>query len=233
MLLLGDFMLYVAEFTKKKRLFQKHYIIDKNKIYITDKQKSKKKFLKSGIKNVVFGVEGAKDEIIGPFLEKAQLYDRDFALKHLENMIKEVIAFCNMTLPIEEVAIFSKMPEEIVELAYKYARVLTVVGDIKGKDMKEGVIIRYTKKMKAPPKLIISEGERKFSSVFKVPVIDLGENNVKNSMTMSIDTASFETDILPFDISMGTLLYFLKKGENIAYKATSYRKKSPDVFTFG
>ena len=57
--------MYLAKKAKKKKLFQPSYEIEDNMIYITNTNRAKKKFLKSGIRDVYFGQEFEKDCIIG------------------------------------------------------------------------------------------------------------------------------------------------------------------------
>ncbi len=223
-------LIYIGEIIQKKKIFQRHFEVAKNKVLITDRTKSKVKFLKSDIKNVVFREDLAEDNIFKSHLEKAYLYDREFVLNYLEGMMGAFIAFNKAKVPMDEIAVFSTRSEDIVKKCCRYAKVVTVIGSAKGKEMYEGVVIRYQKKMKSPPNLIINEGEKRFSSVFKVPVIDIGENPIEGSM--NINTISFEADLFDFEINLPTLIYFLKKGEIEAYRVTSYRKKSTALFTF-
>lgn len=223
--------MYIAYLTKKTKLFQPHYRIDEREIYITDTKRAKLKFLKSGIKDVYFGEEFKKDNVIGESIRAARAYDKDFVLNFLEGMIESVTEFFSYRLPYGEIAVFSP-DKKIIDIASRFTKMVSVVGFEGEDEMRDGMQIRYIKKVRTPPDLVITDGEESLSPIFRVPRINIGERCEKNPLTLTRETVSFTTDIFPHDINMGTLLYLLKAGENINYKISSYRKKCPEVFTF-
>ena len=225
-------MYYIAILQKKKRFFQKAYIIKDNKIYITNTKRAKAKFLKSDIKNVVFFEEFKKDPIIGPKLVIIQDYDGKFLQSFLEGMILCLAEFFKLTLPVGEIAICSEFSEGMLKKVLPYAKMVTIVGEDGKSNIIKGVNVRRIKKLKSPPDIIITDRKNKFSSIFKVPVIDLGENERADN-TLSYKTISFKTDLFPFEINAPQLIDFLKEHPNITYSVTSYRKKCPLLFTLG
>ncbi len=227
----GDNM-YFAEKVKKTKMFQPAFSICGNNICITDTVRAKKKFLKSGIKDVCFGEEFANDDVFVSVLKEADEYDYEFALTYLDGMIQCVTEFFGLCVPLECMGVFSD-DTRIMAICMKYAKMITVAGKKRESEVRDGVIIRYVKKIKNLPDIVITDGRDDLSPVFKVPKINLGKSKAKSSMTLSPKCISFKTNIFPFDIGMGTLLYFLKKGEKVDYEVTSFRKKTPTLFTFG
>lgn len=227
---MGDNM-YLAKKAKKKKLFQPSYEIEDSMIYITNTIRAKKRFLKSNIKDVYFGEEFEKDCIIGNFIKPVDEYDYSFLLDYLESMIIYVVKFFKLNLPLGSIAVFSK-DEKVIAICSKYAKMISVVGACRESEVRSGVIIRYVKKLKTLPDMVITQNGESLSPVFKVPRISLCENCEKSPLTLTRNTISFKTDLFPFDINMGTLVHFVKKGENIKYELSSYRKKCPVLFTF-
>lgn len=227
---MGDCMIYILKIAEKKKLFQKSFWIEDDSIFATDTARGKRRFLKSGIKNVVFDEKIAGDKVFSEYAVAAIEYDEQFAAEYIEDMIKTVAEFFKFNLPIDEIAIdsFSNLKTEILA---KYARLITLVG--KESDcVIDGVTIRAVEKLKSPPSLIIRGEGSKIPELFKVPTIDLSFNGRKNAMTLSADTVCFKTNVFPFEIGMWTLVYFLKKGEKINYELSTCRKKAPLIYTF-
>ncbi len=200
-------------------------------IYITNTNRAKKKFLKSGIKDVYFGQEFEKDCIIGNVIKPVDEYDYNFLVGYLDHMIVYVAEFFKLLLPLESIAVFSD-DERAIAICSKYAKMISVVGACRESEVRGGITIRYVKKLKTLPDMVISQNGESLSPVFKVPRINLCENGEKSPLTLTRNTISFKTDLFPFDISMGTLVHFVKKGENVHYELSSYRKKCPVLFTF-
>lgn len=222
-------MYYVAKLVKKERLFQKAYTAEGNYIYITDTKRGKQKFLKSGITNAVFGEEFKKDKIINSSLIPMRGYDRSFVLKFLEDMIRCITSFFKMQLPVDEIAIYSPMAEDILKTAVLYAKMVTIVGEEGESLCLRGVTVRKVKRLKLPPSLIITDGKLRFSPIFKVPVIDL-RNEVRTKETLSYETISFKCELLPFEIGAEEMMYILNKRGDVPYRVTSLRKKLPPLF---
>lgn len=229
--MLGDDM-YFAEKIKKTKLFQPAFSIRENNVFITDTVRAKKKFLKSGIKDVYFGDTFKNDKVFGTLLTEVNEYDYEFALSYLDGMIQCVTEFFSVALPSECIGVFSD-DERIVSVCIKYAKMIVVAGTNRESEVRDGVIIRYVKKPKNLPDIVITDGRATISPVFKVPKINLGKSADRTPMTLSAESVSFRTNLFPFEIGMGALVYFLKKGEKINYDVTSFRKKVPALFTFG
>lgn len=222
-------MYYVAKLVKKERPFQRAYTVDGNYIYITNTNRGKKKFLKSGITNAVFGEEFKKDKIMGEALIPMRGYDRSFVLGFLEDMIRCITSFFKMQLPVDEIAIYSPMPEDILKTAVLYAKMVTIVGEEGESQCLMGVTVRRVKRLRVPPCLIITEGERRFSPIFKVPVIDLG-GEVRTKETLSYETIAFECPFFPFEIGAEEMMYIINQKGDVPYSVTSLRKKLPPLF---
>lgn len=223
--------MYFAKLTKKERLFQPAYRIEEGIIYITDSQRAKKKFIKSGIKDVYFGEEFEHDDVMAGYITKIDAHDEDFMIEYLEDMIEYITVFLRKSLPYGEIGVYSSN-KEIADICTKYARMVSVVSNLGSADLKDGASIRYVKSLKAVPDLVITDGKADLSPVFNVARINLGDSAEKSPLTLSRETMSFKTSLFPFDIGVGSLLYFIKKGEKVDYSLTSYRKKCPPLFTF-
>lgn len=226
----GDDM-YLAKKAKKKKFFQPSYEIEDNMIYITNTSRAKKRFLKSDIKDVYFGQEFENDSVIGNYIKIVDEYDYDFLCEYLDSMITYVAQFFKLTLPLGSIAVFSA-DEKVIAICSKYAKMISVVGVCRESEVRGGITIRYVKKLKTLPDMVVTQNGESLSPVFKVPRINLCENGEKSPLTLTRNTISFKTDLFPFDISMGTLVHFVKKGENVKYELSSYRKKCPVLFTF-
>lgn len=222
-------MYYVAKLVKKERLFQRAYTAEGNYIYITNTKRGKKKFLKSGITNAVFGEEFKRDKIIGPAIVPMRGYDRSFILKFLDDMIRCITSFFKMQLPVDEIAIYSPMPEDILKTAVLYAKMVTIVGEEGDSQCLMGVTVRRVKRLKMPPCLIITEGKRRFSPIFKVPVIDFGDE-VRTKETLSYETIAFKCPFFPFEIGAEEMMYAINNMGDVPYSVTSLRKKLPPLF---
>ncbi len=227
---MGDDM-YLAKKAKKKKLFQPSYEIEDNIIYITNTSRAKKKFLKSDIKDVYFGQEFEKDPVIGNFIKPIDEYDYDFLLGYLDSMIVYLAEFFKLRLPCGSIAVFSE-DERIIAACAKYAKMVSVIGVCRESEVRGGITIRYVKKLKTLPDIVVTQNGESLSPVFKVPRINLCENGEKSPLTLTRNTICFKTDAFPFDISMGTLVHFIKKGVDIKYEIASFRKKCPVLFTF-
>lgn len=223
-------MIYVLRLLEKKKLFQKSFWIEDAIVFVTNTKRAKRKFLKSGIKNVVFDERVSQDCEFLKYAVVAREYDADFATEYIEDMIKTVAEFFKLSLPIDEIAIDGVLNSEIEALA-KYTRLITLVGR-KSEGVIDGVTVRTVEKLKAPPSVIIKGEGSKIPELFKVPTIDLSFNGKRNSLTLTTDTMSFKTDAFPFEIGLWTLVYFLKRGEKIDYELISCRKKTPVLYTF-
>lgn len=222
-------MLYTAKLAKKKKPFQRAYTVENDTVYITDTKRAKRRFLKSGIENVVFGEEFCNDEIIGERIEEISAYSRSLAAGYAEGMLVSLAGFLKIPLPCEEIGVFSDI--DIARMATKYAKMVSLVGE--GEDeIYNGVQIRSLRKLKAPPTLIIRE-TGSFSPVFMVPEVNFGNDGIKNPVSLSIDIISFKTDLLPYEVGMRQVMYFVEKGVPIEYEVVSFRKKTPRLFTFG
>lgn len=221
-------MLYTAKLTKKKKLFQKPYITEGNTIYITDTKRAKKKFLKSGIRNVVFGEEFYADDVFKKMIKPLYAYDKSFLMNYLDEMTEHLIHFLKIKVPVDSIALFSPKG---VSVACKYAKMVTVVSD--GEDtMIDGVSVRYVKKLKALPSMaIILPGER--GAVLPgVPMVNLDEKAIFGKTCSTWQTMSFKCSLFPFEISAQSIMYLLNRGEEMTYELSSLRKKCPTLFTF-
>lgn len=223
--------MYLAKKVKKKRLFQKSYEADGNFMFITNTKRAKKKFLKSGIRDVCFGGEFEKDGVMGKFLEVAEDYDYEFLCEYLEDMIEYMANFFKIKLPCENIALFSE-DERIIEKCVKYTKMLSVVGVCRESEIRGGVTVRFVKMLKTLPDMVISEKKESLSPIFKVPRISLGEDCERSNLTLTKNTICFKTNLFPFPISYGALVYFLKNGEKPEYEIESFRKKVPPLFVF-
>lgn len=224
----GDFMYYVGHLTKKKKFFQKPYVISGNDIYITDTKHGKRKFVKSGITNVVFCEELKENLFPGRALKPMYAYDAEFLGKFVESTVIHMISFLKMELPVEEICVFSA---DCAQIASRYAKMVTVVGE--GEDrIIDGVSIRYVKKIKTLPKLAITFSNEYPSVLQGVPCINLSENAQRSTLATTWKTMSFKCSLFPFEISAASLIYLIKTGEEFDYELTSLRKKSPTLLSF-
>lgn len=221
-------MLYTAKLTKRKKIFQPAYEIKDGTIYITNTKRAKKRFLKSGIKNVVFGKEFKADNVFGKIIKPLYAYDKSFLMDYLEEMIVHLAHFLKMSLPVDSIALFSP---EAVNVACKYAKMVTVTG--KGEDeVINGVNVRYVKKLKALPDAAIVLTEGYIPPLPGVPVVNLCENAPVGKNCSTWETMSFKCSLLPFEISAASLIYLLNENAEMTYELCSLRKKCPMLFTF-
>ncbi|MBR5535076.1 MAG: hypothetical protein IKU60_00355 [Clostridia bacterium] len=222
---MGDSMLYTAVFTKKTRLFQRAYTIDGNTVYITDTKKGRKKFLKSGIRNVVFKSEDAFSEGL---LKPLYGYDRDFIKEYLSGMTESLVSFLKPGLPLGEAVVTSK---DAADIAVRYARTVYVTD--KGEDeVVDGVNVIFVKKIKRVPHLVIKTEEGLLPDFLNVPTVDITEGARGGGYCLSWRSLSFKCDLLPYEINTECLLYLLKTQAHFGYELTSCRKKCPMLFTF-
>lgn len=221
-------MLYTAVFTKKKRLFQRAYEIEGETIYITDTKRAKEKFLKSGIRNVVFTRDVTRDAVFGSLVTPMAYYDGDFLFKYLEKMLLDLTAFLKIKLPVETMAITDKA---FVPVAVKYAKVVTACG--KGEDeVIDGVNIICSKKLKKMPDVAVIFTQNRFPPMPGVPTVDIREGAKSSGRCLTHETLCFKCSILPYEISAKALMYLLHNGEDLSFQLTNTRKKLPPLFTF-
>ena len=230
---IGDLMYYIAHFVKKTKLFQKPYVIKDQTIFITNTNRSKKKFLKSSIKNVLFSENVKDDTVLGQFLVKAERKDRDFEFRYLEEMIAHTVNFLKLPLPINEIAVFSPFAEELLPFLIPYAKMVTLVGENGEQTITEGVNIRRIKKLKNIPSFVIEDSRRGLSPIFNVPGVHIGAGECSSRKILSAETLCFKTELLQEEINTATLLYLLEKEDEFKYELTSFRKKCPSFLTFG
>lgn len=219
-------MLLRAFFTKKKKLFQKPFVIKGNNIYITDTKRAKKRFLKSEIKNVIFGSEFAEDEIIGKGLKRMYAYDEEFVLKYTHALAESLIKFLKLPLPVGEIAVFS---EDNINCAKCFSRMVTVVG--KGEDcVLDGVNVRFVKKIVGLPDIVISTG--KAIPPLGVPTVDMRETPFSGHVAITWENMSFKCSLCEGEINTPELIFLLKTNPDMTYELTRVRKKLPPLFTF-
>ena len=224
---IGDDMLYTAAITKKTRLFQKAYTIDGNMIYITDTKRAKQKFLKSGIKNLVFNSDVSCDEVFGSMVRKAQGYSEAFLLNYAEAMLIELCTFLKLALPVNTILISDK---KMLPIALKYAKTIVIWGD--GEDyVVDGANVLYTKRLRRmPDAAMVCEGS--YPMLWGVPTVDISKIAKSSQKTITSQTLCFKCDLLPYEISAESLMYLLDCYGAFDYHLTSYRKKLPPLFTF-
>ena len=223
--------MHMAYFRKKRRFFDQPFVTENDKIFITDTKRAKKRFLKSPLKNVCFGEEFYHDKIFADKLIMAKLHNTDFLINYLEDMLEEVARFFSQKIPFDEIVVFSEN-EKIISVALKFARLVTVVGEGEAEG-ENGAQLRFVKKVRTPPSVVITDCERDLSSVFKVPRINLSPNAQSSIFSVTSESISFSTSLFPFDISADAVSFFIERGEKFEYKLSSCRKKSPMLFTFG
>ncbi len=221
---------YVAKLKNKEKLFQKAYQFEDECVYITNTEKCKKKFLKSGKKNVIFKEEFYDDLFFSNLLCEAWAYDEVFCLGYVENMVKEISQRLKLTLPLEEIAVCTQKGEMLTSLLSGYTKLITLCFEKGEGYFENGVPVRQVKKLKTTPDLIIYIA--KSPPLFDIPTIDLREIPKRGSKTLTWDRLSFKTDLFNFEINTPALLYFLKKGEIKNFELTSLRKKCTRIFTF-
>lgn len=219
-------MLYEAVLAKKKKLFQKPYVINENKIIITDTKRAKTKFLKSKINDVVFDECFKSDKFFAPLLKPLYAYDKDFLLTYSHQFITHMILFFKMDLPLDEIAVFS--PRDICRVS-RFSRLVTVVGSGEG-DTVGGVNVRYVKKLTSMPDMAFVTEKGWVPP--GVPVIDLRECAQLSPNTSTWHTMSFKCSLLDGEINAPGLIYLLKDRSDMAYELTGLRKKLPSLFTF-
>lgn len=221
-------MLYTAVFTKKKRLFQKAYVIEGETIYITDTKRAKEKFLKSGIKNVVFTHDVTYDAVLGDLVTPMAHYDGAFLFTYLEKMLLDLTSFLKIELPVETMAITDAA---FVPVAVKYARIVMV--DAMGEDeVIDGVNVIYSKRLKKMPDMAVIFTENRFPPMPGVPTVDIREGAESTNRCKTWETLSFKCDLLPYEINAKALMYLLKNEEKVSFQLTNTRKKLPPLFTF-
>lgn len=221
-------MLYTAVITKKKRLFQRAYTIDGNTIYITDTARAKRRFLKSGIRNIVFNTDVSSDEVFGKMVKRAEHYDEEFLFDYAEEMLLQLASFLKTDLPVDTLAISDKKARDI---AVRYAK--TVVIPIEGEDeVVDGVNVLYTKRLRRLPDMAIVLQNGSLPPLCGVPTVDISDGAKSSQRCISWETMCFECDLLPYEISAKSLMYLLKTEGDFAYRVTGYRKKLPPLFTF-
>ena len=227
-MVLGDDMLYTAILTKKKRLFQRAYTIENHMIYITDTRRAKMKFLKSGIRNVVFNEDIASDDIFSDVLKPFSAYDEDFLFGYLEEMILHLTAFLKLKLPVDTLAVSHP---KAAHIAAKYAK--TVIVTDRGEDeVVDGVNIIYSKRLKRMPDMAVILNGGALLHFPRVPTIDLGEGAKSSRYCATYETMCFKCSLLPYEISASALMYLLHKEEDFSFELTGLRKKLPLLFTF-
>lgn len=244
----------------ERAIFPKNYEVEGEFIFVKDTIRAKKRFLrdlerqKKSLGNILpseiyLTDEFEKDAVFEGFLKPVTDYDYDFSVSYLDKMIEFVTDFFKIKLPCENIAVFSE-DENIVEKCTKYGKMVTVIcerrarlgGDMMGSMMRgmmscetlilnDGRSVCYKRKLKTVPELVVTDGRKSLSPVFKVPRINLGQNAEKSPMSLTDATICFKNSLFDFDISMGTLVYFLKKGVLVDYELTSFRKKAREVFT--
>lgn len=159
-------------------------------------------------------------------------YNREIWLRCLEDMVYDIASFFRLSFPLGEIAVFSEKGEDIVPYLLPFGKIVTITG-IDGKsEIIDGVTVRRIKKLKSPPDLIVREGERRFSPIFRVPEIYFGSGDGKKHI-LSCDTISCKTNLFTFEADLESVMYFVNKGEEITFEISSFRKKSPSLFTFG
>ncbi len=223
---MGDDMFLRAFFTEKKKLFQKPFVIKGNNIYITDTKRAKKRFLKSEIKNVVFGSEFADDEIIGNSIKRMYAYESEFVFKYTRALTENLIKFLKLPLPLGEIAVFST---EDIDCAKCFSRMVTVIG--KGEDcVVDGVNVRFVKKLTNLPDLVIVS--RRGLVPAGVSAVDVKELPCRGARVITWENMSFKCNLYEGEINTPELIFLLKNNPDMTYELTGLRKKLPPLFTF-
>lgn len=225
---MGESMYYMVKKVKKKKFLQKSYVIKENVILLTDTKRAKKRFLKEKPANAVVTEDFAEDLFFKDKLTRMYGYDVNILINYLEPLIHNMTDFLKMSLPLNEIVLCSKTG---VRSACKYAKMVTVIGEGNDETI-DGVSIRYVKKLKTIPDLVIITDNKTTVNLFGVPCIDLRENPSSGRFVSNMSTMSFRCSVLPFDISAEALMWLLKRADDIAYTLSSCRKKSPVLFTF-
>ncbi len=221
-------MLYTVVFTKRTKLFQRAYTIEGTTIYLKDTKRAKKRFLKSGIKNVIFTKEAAEDEVFGCLVKELYHYDGAFLFNYLEEMLLNLTSFLKMQLPVEVMAVSGR---EATDIALKYAK-MVIVAD-KGEDeVIDGVNVIYTKKLKKLPDIALVLNKGRLPPLPGVPTVDISEGAKGSNRCISYENMSFMCSLLPYEINAQGLMYLLHTEPPFDFHITNMRKKSPPLFTF-
>lgn len=221
-------MLYTALITKKKRLFQKAYTTDGEWIYITDTKRAKRKFLKSGIRDVVFNADVSRDEIFGSMVKPAVYYDEAFLFDYVEEMLLQLASFLKIELPVDTLAISDK---KAIGIAVRYAK--SVIVALEGEDeVIDGVNVIYTKRLHRLPDMAIKLQNGTLPPLPAVPTVDISEGAKSSRSCVSVETMCFKCDLLPYEISAKSLMYLLHERASCGFELTHMRKKLPPLFTF-
>lgn len=222
-------MLYTVKIVKRKKLWQKAFTIKDNEIYITDTKRAKKKFLKSNIRNAVFEADVAEDALFKGFVKRMSCYDEAFLFDFLEEMLLQLVCFLKIKLPVDTLAISSSKAKSV---AVRYAKTVIIVGE-EGEDMVvDGVNVIYVKKLKKLPDMAIILGKGKLLPFAGVPTVDISKEAKSTIWCMSWEAMSFQSSLLPYEISCESLMYLIKNEGEVKYRLTSCRKKLPPLFTF-
>lgn len=223
-------MYYVAQLKQKEKLFNRAYRVENGRVFITNTQRSKKKFLKSGINNVIFGEEFFDDTFFSDRLSEATAYDANFCANYATNMIGEIIKRLKLSVPMKEIVVFSDDGEELIKSLCSYTRLISIIGYYGKKEFEQGVPVRYLKKMKTSPDMIICHTAS--PQIYDIPTIDLTKAPQRGKKNLAWDRMSFKTDLFEFDINTPALLYFLKRGDIKEFELTHIAKKCRRIFTF-
>ncbi len=221
-------MLYTAIFTKKKRLFQRAYTIENHTVYITDTRRAKMKFLKSGIRNVVFDEEAASDDVFSGRLKPLSSYDEEFLFGYLEEMLLHLAMFLKIKLPVDTMAVSHP---KAVQIAVKYAKNV-VITDNGEDEVIDGVNVIYSKRLKRMPDMAVILNGGALFHFPGVPAVDLSEGARSSRCCATYETMCFRCSLLPCEISARALMYLLHTGGDFSFELTGMRKKLPLLFTF-
>ncbi len=221
-------MLYTGVVTKKKKLFQKAFTIDNKTIYITDTHRAKTRFLKSGIKNVVFNCDLSQDEVLAYKLIPLYGYDEKFLMSYIRTMFEDLLGLMKISPPLLTVAVSAK---EAVPIALSFAKTVILTGT--GEDyISDGVNVVYVKRLRRMPDAAIVLNHGHLPPLPGVPRVDISENATCAPLCIPWQNLSFKCSLFPYEIGAKSLIHLLNTGEEFSFELTSARKKLPTLFTF-
>lgn len=221
-------MLYTGIVTKKTRLFQKAFTMDDKNIYITNTRRAKTRFLKSGIKNVIFNCDLSRDEVFAHKLMPLYGYDEKFLMDYVGVMFNDLLSLLKLSLPLPVVAVSAKAA---VPVALPFAKTVAVIGE--GEDtVLNGVNVVYMKKLRRMPDAAILLNSGHLPPLPGIPRVDISENATDAPFCASWQNLSFKCSLFPYEIGAKSLMYLLKTDESFSFELTSVRKKLPTLFTF-
>lgn len=221
-------MLYTAIVTKKTRLFQKPFRTEGKTIYITDTARAKKRFLKSGITNVVFNCDLSRDGVFANKLKPLYAYDEEFLMNYVGDMLTDLVSLMKIHLPVLTMAVSS---EKAVPFALPFTKTVIIVGE--GEDtVIDGVNVVYVKKLRRMPDAAIILNSGYLPPMVGVPRVDISEGAIGARDCAVWENISFKCSLFPYEIGAKSLMYLLNTDEKFTYEMTSVRKKLTTLFTF-